>query len=408
MSPSFVKLPDRKHTNSIKWDFIRDPANFKTLKKIASFDTEIPIIPMWVADMDFECPEEVINALELRVRHGIFGYSYASASYYDSVVNWMQKRHNWNIDKRWITITPGVVPALKLAVKAFLKPDEKVLIQPPVYYPFFTAAECNDIKLELNPLKQLGNRYCFDFEGFERIVSRGEVKMFILCNPHNPVGRVWLRDELIQIGELCLKNNVLIVSDEIHADLIYSWSKFTPFASINREFEQHSIICTAASKTFNLAGFYTSNIIIPNQELKKQFDHTLHASGANEINLFGLIATETAYRYGERWLEEIVTYIEDNYLYIESFIQRDLPKIKVFKPEGTYLLWFDMSQLGLDRTLLNDLLINKAGLGFDEGIAFGQDGAGFVRMNIATSRKNIEETMHRLTSAVRACSSVKD
>jgi len=396
MKSYFVKLPDRKNTNSIKWDFIRDPSNFKTLRTISSFHPEKPIIPMWVADMDFECPKEVIKALEERVRHGIYGYSMASDSYYDSILKWMKKRHGWLIDKEWITITPGVLPALKSAVRAFVKPGEKVLIQPPVYYPFFSAAECNNAELKLNPLRLDGDRYSFDIEKFERIVSSGDIKLFILCNPHNPVGRVWTKDELTRIGEICLKNNVIVLADEIHLDLVYSWSKFTPFASISKEFADISISCTAASKTFNLAGFYTSNIITSNPKLKAQFDRTLYASGANEINLFGLVATETAYRHGEKWLREVMGYIEENYLYIESFIETNIPKIKVFKPEGTYLVWLDFSRFGLSRTELSNLLINKAGLGLDEGIGFGKQCESFVRMNIATSRKTIEEAMNRL------------
>lgn len=208
---------------------------------------------------------------------------------------------------------------------------------------------------------------------------------------------------MILIGDICLKNNVIVVADEIHSDLIYSWSKFTPFASISKEFADISVSCTAASKTFNLAGFYTSNIIISNAKLKTRFDHTLYASGANEINLFGLVATEVAYRHGEKWLTEVMSYIEENYLYIESFVKKNLPKIRVFKPEGTYLVWLDFSHLGLSRTELSNLLINKAGLGLDEGIAFGNQGEGFARINIATDRKNIEETMLRLTTVSLAC-----
>lgn len=396
MNSNFIKTVDRKNTNSIKWDFIRDSSNFKTLKKISSLESEKPFIPMWVADMDFRSPQEVIDALIQKVNLGIFGYTYASDSYYASIINWMKKRHDWEIDRKWISVTPGVVPALKLAIRAFVKPDEKVLIQPPVYYPFFSAAECNNAKLEFNPLLQGKDRYCFDIEGFEKIISLGGIKVFILCNPHNPVGRVWTKDELLRIGEICLKNNVIVIADEIHSDLIYSWSKFTPFASINKEFADISVSCTSASKTFNLAGFYTSNIIISNAKLKTQFDHTLYSSGANEINLFGFVATEAAYIHGEKWLDEIMTYIEENYLYIESFIKNNIPGIKVFKPEGTYLVWLDISRLGLSRIEFNNLLINKAGIGLDEGVAFGNQGEGFVRLNMATGRTNIEEAMHRL------------
>ncbi len=396
MNYDFDKSVDRVNSDSIKWDFIREPGNSKTLRRLSSFNAEKPIIPMWVADMDFKCPQEVTDALALKVKHGVYGYTMASDSYFGSVVNWMKKRHGWDIDRKWITVTPGVVPALKLAVRTFVKPGEKVLIQPPVYYPFFASAECNNAKLELNPLLKDADRYFFDFAMFEKIISSGDTKLFILCNPHNPVGRVWTREELTLIGEICLKNNVIVLSDEIHGDLIYSWSKFTPFASISKEHEQISITCTAASKTFNLAGFYTSNIIIPNESLKKQFDSNLYSSGLNEIGTLGYVATEAAYTHGEKWLAEVMNYIESNYLYIESFIKANIPKIKVFRPEGTYLVWLDFSSLGLNGKELSNFLIKKLGIGLDEGMAFGQHGEGFARLNMATDRKNIEEAMQRL------------
>ncbi|HBM17406.1 MAG TPA: cystathionine beta-lyase [Lentisphaeria bacterium] len=394
-----IRTLDRKGTDSVKWDFVRDPSNCFSLKLSSAIDSKKEILPMWVADMDFECPEKVIEALSKRIQHGIYGYTYAASSYYESVSNWMWKRHGWKINPNDITITPGVVPALKIAVKTFAGHGEKVIIQPPVYHPFFSAAECNRASLELNCLINHGETYAMDFEGFEHIVRNRDVKLFILCNPHNPVGRVWSREELLKIGEICLKYGVIVVSDEIHSDLIYSWSRHTPFASISKEFADISITCTAASKTFNLAGLYTSNIIIPNPKLKELFDNVLSSSGANEVNIFGLIATEAAYRHGESWLKELMSYIESNYLYIEAFVKNNMPKIKLFKPEGTYLLWIDMSALELSRSEINNLLLDKAGLGLDEGLAFGNEGVGFLRLNMATSMKNIKEAMDRLLKA---------
>jgi cystathionine beta-lyase len=293
----------RKGTNSVKWEFMPGEGDSFQLEHTDQFFGEDRILPMWVADMDFRCPEPVIEALLKRAQHGIYGYSAPMADFYASVVNWMDKRHGWEVESEWICLTPGVVPALNLLVKTFISTGEKVLVQTPVYHPFFSAIENKEGEIVVNPLIFENQQYRMDFEDLERKAQDPDVKMVILCSPHNPVGRVWTREELLRFGEICLQNDLLVVSDEIHGDLIYEGHTFVPFATLTPEFVDHSVSCTAPSKTFNLAGLQSSCIIIPNKDLRAGFQKTLLSNGMYGINTFGMVALQAAYDHGEAWLE---------------------------------------------------------------------------------------------------------
>jgi cystathionine beta-lyase len=355
---------------------------------------------MWVADMDFACPEPVVQALVARAQHGIYGYTAPTDSYYNAVKSWMKRRQGWEIKPEWICITPGVVPALNMLIRTFVAPGEKVLIQPPVYHPFFHAIENNQAELAANALVYKNGRYHMDFTDLEKKTQDPAVKMAILCSPHNPVGRVWTRDELLRFGEICLKNDVLIVSDEIHADLIFRGTVFTPFASLGEDLFQKAIVCTAPSKTFNLAGLKTSNIVIPDEGLRTEFKKTLQSNGLGGINAFGLVATVAAYNHGEEWLDQVLAYIEDNLHFLEDCVTQHIPRITVVRPEGTYLVWLDCRKLGLGKWELKDLMLREARVYLDDGFIFGPEGEGFQRMNIACPRSILVEALERIRNAI--------
>ncbi|WP_050607690.1 MalY/PatB family protein [Clostridium niameyense] len=388
MKYDFNKIVKRDKTNCIKWNFN---------KKLLGHED---VISMWIADMDFETVPEVTEALIKRAKHGIYGYSSNSDSYYDAIINWMKNRHGWNIKKEWITLSPGVVMAVSALIRTFTHPGDKVVIQKPIYYPFFKCIENNGCHIVDNPLKFDGNRYEIDFEDLDVKLSDSRVKLMILCSPHNPTGRVWTKEELIKVGELCIKHNVLIISDEIHSDLVYKEYKHTPFASISQEFRDASITCTAPSKTFNLAGLQTSNIIIPNDKLKKEYELTLENLGINRLNLFGYIACETAYTHGEMWLNELLDYLKENKEFVKKFINEKIPKLKVIEPEGTYLLWIDCRDLNMDINKLKEFMLKDVGVAFDEGYIFGQAGEGFERMNIACPRGILEKALVKMEKAI--------
>ncbi|NEZ46413.1 pyridoxal phosphate-dependent aminotransferase [Clostridium niameyense] len=388
MKYDFNKIVKRDKTNCIKWNFN---------KKLLGHED---VISMWIADMDFETVPEVTEALIKRAKHGIYGYSSNSDSYYDAIINWMKNRHGWNIKKEWITLSPGVVMAVSALIRTFTHPGDKVVIQKPTYYPFFKCIENNGCHIVDNPLKFDGNRYEIDFEDLDVKLSDSRVKLMILCSPHNPTGRVWTKEELIKVGELCIKHNILIISDEIHSDLVYKEYKHTPFASISQEFRDASITCTAPSKTFNLAGLQTSNIIIPNDKLKKEYELTLENLGINRLNLFGYIACETAYTHGEMWLNELLDYLKENKEFVKKFINEKIPKLKVIEPEGTYLLWIDCRDLNMDINKLKEFMLKDVGVAFDEGYIFGQAGEGFERMNIACPRGILEKALVKMEKAI--------
>lgn len=391
----------RQGTCSAKWSMIQrgqDPFQREFTDEFFGPDR---ILPMWVADMDFPSPKPVVDALVARAQHGIFGYTVPTDSYYEAVVKWMKRRHGWEIAPEWICITPGVIPALNMLVRTVVAPGEKVIVQPPVYYPFFDAVTNNGGELVMNPLCYEGGRYHMDFDDLLAKVRDPQVKMLILCSPHNPVGRVWTRDELARLGEICLEHGVLVASDEIHGDLIYKGHTFTPYGTLGEAFAQNAVICTAPSKTFNLAGLHTSNIIIPSEGLRLRFRKVLRACGLFGVNAFGVVACEVAYNEGEEWLAQVMEYIEGNYSFLEAYVAEHIPQITVIRPEGTYLVWLDCRRLGLDKWALKELMLEKARVYLDEGFIFGQGGEGFERINIACPRCILEEALQRIEKAVK-------
>lgn len=400
MKQHFDDEIDRGGTNSLKWEFIPQEEDPLYWEQTDRFFGEDRILPMWVADMDFRCPEPVVKALIARAQNGIYGYSFPSDTFFQSVVGWMARRHGWEIAPEWICITPGVVPALNMLVQTFISPGDKVLIQPPVYYPFFSAIENNGGELVSSPLVYESGRYRMDYLDLAEKARDPRLKMAILCSPHNPVGRVWTRDELLRFGEICIKNNVLIVSDEIHGDLVYKGHEFTPFAKVSRDFAQHSIICTAPSKTFNLAGLLTSCIVIPNSNLRVRFEKTLQRNGLVLASSFGLVALQSAYDHGDAWLEQVLIYLQANLEYLKTYVTEHIPQIRVIEPEGTYLVWLDCRGLGLDKLALKRLMTDEAGVYLDEGFIFGPEGEGFERINIACPRSVLVEGLDRIKKAI--------
>lgn len=366
-------------------------------KKIFGTDD---VIPMWVADMDFESPKPVIDAIVKRAKHGIFGYTYMPSSYYQSIIQWFKNKYDWEIQKNWINYSPGVVPALSFIALAFSKPGDKIILQSPVYRRFFEVINQNGRQVLNSPLKLKDGRYIIDFDDFKKKASDPKAKLFFLCNPHNPVGRVWTREELIKLGEICIKNNILIVSDEIHSDFVYKGYKHSVFPSISEEFAQNSIILNAPSKTFNLAGLQTSIVIIPNQKYYNIYNNMVSALKLTRGNVFGLVALEASYEFSEEWMHQLLEYLEGNVNYLIKFFKEKVPKIKVIKPEATYLLWLDCRDLGLNDLELREFMIKKAKVGFLEGYQFGQGGEGFQRINIGCPRVILKEALERIEKAV--------
>jgi cystathionine beta-lyase len=358
------------------------------------------VLPMWVADMDFHCPSPVIEAMTARAEQGIFGYSRPTDSYYEAVINWLQRRHGWTVERDWIALSPGVVTAISMLVQSCTMSGDKVLIQRPVYYPFTSVIESNGRLVVSNSLLYEHGRYSMDFEDLAARASDPAVKMAILCSPHNPVGRVWSAGELARFGEICLENGVLVVSDEVHADLIYKGNSFTSFASISELFCANSVTCTAASKSFNLAGLKTSNIIIPDEALRESFVQEVERNGLYGANSFGIVATEAAYNHGEAWLESVMEYVEGNYRFMVAYLAQQLPQLRVVPAEGTYLVWIDFRELGLSPGDRRELLLNQARVLLDEGELFGPEGEGFERINIACPRSILVEALERIGAAV--------
>ncbi len=400
MKYDFDREINRKGTNSVKWEFIKHGGSLLFREEPDDSSSGTRLLPMWVADMDFPCPEPVVEALVARAQHRLFGYTSPTDSYYNAIVNWMKKRHGWEIEPEWISTTPGVVPALNMLVKTYTSPGDKVLIQTPVYYPFNKAVKNSDGILVTNPLIYENGRYSMDFADLEEKTKDPQVKMAILCSPHNPVGRVWTRDELLRFGEICLNNNVLVVSDEIHGDLILEGHVFTPFAGISEAFAQSSITCNAPSKTFNLAGLKTSNIIISDEQLRARFKKTLERTALGGVGAFGVVALEAAYNHGEEWLSQVLDYIMGNYRYLEKYIAEHLPQIKVVPLEGTYLVWLDCRSLGLGKLELEQLMLEEAKVYLDEGYIFGTEGEGFERVNLACPRSVLAEALERIRNVM--------
>jgi cystathionine beta-lyase len=386
---NFDEIIERRGTGSSKWD---DFAG-----RFPGYDVA-DAIPMWVADMDFRCPDEVVDAIKEKAAFGIYGYPcYEKEKLTSAVQDWLKRRHGWEIDKRWIVTTSGVVPAVTYAVQAFTEPGDGVIIQTPVYYPF--KNRCiklnNRIAVE-NPLIEEDGVYSIDFEDFEKKASDKNTKLFILCSPHNPVGRVWSRDEIEKMVEICRKHDVLIFSDEIHSDLIMHGSKHTATGSVSNS---NLISAYAPSKTFNLAGLKTSVIIIPDIEIRKRYMNRISANEAGGFNTFGQAALVAAYTHGDGYLEELIDYIDGNLKYAQSFINENIPGVSAGKTEGTYFLWADFRGTGLTTEEINRTVLEKAKIAGDLGEWFGSEGRGFIRLNLACPRSVVKEAMERIKRA---------
>lgn len=383
---NFDEIISRENTASVKYD----------LRNVL-FGTE-NVIPMWVADMDFKTPPFIIDAIKERCKHEVFGYSIRPDSYFTSIISWVKKLHDWDIKKEWISFSPGVVPALNLLVLALSEQNDKIVIQPPVYHPFHFAIKNNNRQQIENQLILKGDRFFIDFEDLERKLKGA--KIFILSNPHNPCGLVWTKGELNKIGELCLKHNVLILSDEIHSDLVFKPHKFTPMASLSDEIADITITCIAPSKTFNMAALSTSSVIISNKDLKEKYDKILDTIHVGLGNVFGTVASEAAYTHGYDWLQQLLAYLEGNLDFAEEFFQINIPQIKMIRPEGTYLVWLDCRGLKMNQNELNTFFIDKARIGLNDGRIFGAGGEGFMRLNIACPRKILEKSLSQIKNAI--------
>ncbi len=390
MRYDFDTVIDRRGTASVKWDFA---------EKLFGVQD---IIPMWVADMDFASPPEVVEAVVERAKHGVFGYTACTPEYFDAVTGWMGRRHGWAVEKEWIVFSPGVVPALHLLVQAFTKPGDRVILQTPVYYPFMMAVERNGREVLRNPLVLENGRYRMDFRDLERKAADPLASLLILCSPHNPVGRLWTADELRRLGDICAVNGVTVIADEIHGDLVLGGRRHVPYAALSPAFLAGSVTCTAPSKTFNLPGLQTSNVIIADPEKRAAFKAALERSGIYEPNAFGVAALTAAYERGEEWLGALLSYIGENLEFLAGFVDERLPGIRVIEPEATYLAWLDCRGLGMDRRELRRFMREKARVAFDEGYIFGSpEGDGFERINMACPRSVLKEGLERIEKALR-------
>ena len=377
---------NRNNTGSVKYDRIPVGTHYSD------------IIPMWIADMDFKVPPQVEDALTQTSRHGIFGYTDIDSEYDLAVVNWYSQRMNWDILPEWIIKTPGVMFAIAAAINAFTDTNDSILICQPVYYPFSNIITENKRNLVVSQLRVSGERYEIDFEDFEEKIKENNIKMFLLCSPHNPVGRVWTKDELCEIGRICRKYNVLIVSDEIHSDFIYKGYRHIPIISLSDELAENTITCTSPSKTFNLAGLQAANIIVKNPFLRKKLQQACNATGYSNLNTMAINAVKAAYKYGQPWLDTLLEYLESNI----SFLKKSLDDcdISLISPEGTYLMWIDCRKLHLSDRELRGFFINEAGIYLHSGSTFGKGGTGFMRMNIACPKATLSKAVSRLKEAL--------
>ena len=387
MHINFDEIINRRNTSCLKYDFAAERGYPKD------------ILPFWVADMDFRAPVPVIDALKTRADHGIFGYTQIKDDYFNVLQNWFRTRHDWEIERSDLVITPGVVFAVATAIRAFTRHGDAVLIQQPVYYPFANMIRQNERVLVDNPLHLIEGRYMIDFEDFEQKIVEHGVKLFILCSPHNPVGRVWTRAELEQIAAICLRHDVIVVADEIHEEFVRPGFRHIPFTSLSEEAAAITVTCTSPSKTFNLAGLQISNIFIRDKDLRRRFKEELSRTGYDEPNTLGLAGAKAAYEHGAEWLTQLLAYIEENHTRTKSFLTAHLPKVQIIAPEGTYLLWLDFRAYGLSDEALNEKIIHEAHLWLDDGPIFGAGGSGFQRINIACPWSTLETGLHNLAKA---------
>ena len=388
MKYNFDTIHDRRNTNSLKYDFAKERGKSEDL------------IPLWVADMDFRAPDEVILALKEKAEHGIFGYSEPKADYFEALENWFSTRHGWKVDGRKFVQTCGVVFAISTLIRTLTDAGDAVLICQPVYYPFAQTILDNNRKLIVSELKNENGYYTVDYEDFERKIKDNGVKLFILCNPHNPVGRVWTGEELTRVGRICLDNDVFVISDEIHCDFTYEGNTHTVFATLGREFEENSAICTAPTKTFNLAGLHISNTYIYSDNLRRKFVKELDKQGYSQSNIMGLVACQAAYTYGAGWLDELRRYLAENLSFVRKYLRENIPEVKLVEPQGTYLVWLDCRCLRLTDRELKALIQDKAKLWTDDGYIFGAGGSGYERINIACPQSLLKAALENLKYAV--------
>ena len=384
MKYDFDKITQRCGTNSYKWDSTDDKE----------------VLPMWVADMDFPTAPCIINALEKRVEHGIFGYTRVPEEYYDAVISWFSRRHHWKPRREWFIYTSGVVPALSAVIKALTNVGDKVLTLTPVYNCFFSSIRNNGCELDSCALRYEDNTFSIDYEDLERRAADPKTTLMLLCNPHNPSGRVWTREELRRIGDICIKNNVVVVADEIHCELVHPGFTYTPFASVSEEFQKHSVTCVAPSKAFNIAGLQIANIIVENDKWRQRIDKAININEVCDVNPFGVIATIAAYNEGEEWLNQLLQYIHGNYLFFKDYCEEHLPQLPVAPLEGTYLAWMDCRSLGIPSEELEEELMKEAKLWLNAGSMYGKEGEGFMRWNLACPRQLVKEGLERFSSFI--------
>ena len=384
MKYDFDKITQRRGTNSYKWDSTDDKE----------------VLPMWVADMDFPTAPCIINALKKRVEHGIFGYTRVPEEYYDAVISWFSRRHHWKPRREWFIYTSGVVPALSAVIKALTNVGDKVLTLTPVYNCFFSSIRNNGCELDSCALRYEDNTFSIDYEDLERRATDPKTTLMLLCNPHNPSGRVWTREELRRIGDICIKNNVVVVADEIHCELVHPGFTYTPFASVSEEFQKHSVTCVAPSKAFNIAGLQIANIIVENDKWRQRIDKAININEVCDVNPFGVIATIAAYNEGEEWLNQLLQYIHGNYLFFKDYCEEHLPQLPVAPLEGTYLAWMDCRSLGIPSEELEEELMKEAKLWLNAGSMYGKEGEGFMRWNLACPRQLVKEGMERFSQFV--------
>lgn len=385
MKYDFDKTIDRRATNSYKWDSAPEG-----------------VLPMWVADMDFRTAPAIIDALQKRVAHGIFGYTRVPDAYYDAVTSWFSRRHGWNIDREWIIYTSGVVPAVSAVIKALTVPGDKVIVQTPVYNCFFSSIRNNGCEIVSNPLRRTADTYEMDFDALERCAADPRAKVMLLCNPHNPAGRVWTPDELTRLGNICLRNGVTVVADEIHCELVYQGFKYTPFASLSDAFLHRSVTCVSPSKAFNIAGLQIANIVAFDNDLRSRIDKAININEVCDVNPFGVAATIAAYNEGEEWLNQLVDYLHGNYEAMAEFCRRELPEFPITRLEGTYLVWMDCSSLGMPSDALEHALLEDARLWLNAGTMYGAEGEGYMRWNIACQRSVMLDGLNRFLNFVRS------
>ncbi|PEK98324.1 MalY/PatB family protein [Bacillus sp. AFS017336] len=389
MTFNFNEEHNRRKTNSTKWD---------SVEKVFG-NTEV--LPLWVADMDFACAPGIVEAITKRAQHPIYGYGHIPEDFFASAMKWANKRYNTSIKREWLTTVPGVVPALNLAIDAFTKPGDEIIIQPPVYFPFFSTIKNNGRNIIENCLIEEDGYYYMDLEDLQNKITT-KTKMIILCSPANPVGRVWTKEELSGLLEICKKNKIIVIADEIHADLVYEKGSHTPFYSLSEDAANMSITFMSPSKTFNIAGLFSSLAIIPNPDLSIEFTHAIARASLENLNIFGIDAVIAAYNEGEEWLDELLVYLKGNAEYIHHYLKTNIPEVKMRVTEATYLGWLDFRGLGLKGDHLNEFIINDAKLGLNEGRGFGLNGDGFMRLNYACTKKTLEEAMALLEKAVKA------